>query len=335
MDPTYRCTARKGRDVPMITLTADSVAELFAGAVDLARDGRPTSPRGMATREVLDVGIRLTQPRARLFVGPPSRILNPAFAVAETVWILSGSDAPWIFEFNGRLEQYADDGVLRGAYGPRMRRWGGAVDQLRRVIEILTEDPDSRRALIQLYDPARDTAGHRDVPCTLGFQFHLRQGRLDMTTSMRGQDVWIGLPYDVFFYTVLHELVAGWLGAELGEFRHHVGSLHIYDRDLERAEAMTAVTALPTMPDLTAGWDGFDDLLARVQAGDATGHADWDAMSSTMRSYRLWKQGRREEAQAVADDADGPLREAMALWYGKLSRSAKAVSVVSSAVGTR
>ncbi|MGW7786265.1 thymidylate synthase, partial [Streptomyces tricolor] len=143
----------------MTHLTADSVAELFVGAVTLAKSGERVSPRGMATREVLDVHMRLTQPRARLLYAPPRRVINPAFAVAETVWHLSGSDAPWIFDYNARLRKYADDGVLRGAYGPRMRKWAGNVDQLSRVVEILKEDPDSRRALIQLYDPAQDAGG--------------------------------------------------------------------------------------------------------------------------------------------------------------------------------
>jgi hypothetical protein len=202
----------------MTSLTADSIAELFSGAVTLAKSGEKISPRGMATHEVRDVHLLLTQPRARLLYAPPARIVNPAFAVAETVWHLSGSDAAWIFDYNNRLRQFADEGVLLGAYGPRMRNWAGKVDQLARVVEILQADPDSRRALIQLYDPAQDAAGHKDVPCTLGFRFHLRAGRLHMATMMRGQDVWIGMPYDVFFYTVLHELVAGWLDAELASF---------------------------------------------------------------------------------------------------------------------
>lgn len=319
----------------MITLTADSVAEVFAGALSVARNGERVSPRGMATREVLDVGIRLTRPRARLLVAPPTRIPNPAFAVAETVWILSGSDARWIFDFNGQLAQYADDGILRGAYGPRLRRWNGAVDQLRRVVEILMADPDSRRALIQLYDPARDAAGHRDVPCTLGFQFHLRNGRLDMATTMRGQDVWIGLPYDLFFYTTLHELVAGWLGVELGDYRHHVGSLHIYERDLESAAAVASVAALPEMPELTTRWEGFDDLLSLVQAGKATGHAGWEGMGTAMQSYRLWKQGQRVEARRAADGITGALSEAMGAWYAKLSHSPHGTSPVPPTPGTR
>ncbi|GAA3368440.1 hypothetical protein GCM10020367_06790 [Streptomyces sannanensis] len=304
----------------MTHLTADSVAELFVGAVTLAKSGERVSPRDMATREVLDVHMRLTQPRARLLYAPPARILNPAFAVAETVWHLSGSDASWIFDYNAQLRQYADGGVLRGAYGPRMRNWAGKVDQLRRVVEILKEDPDSRRALIQLYDPAQDAAGHKDVPCTLGFRFH--------------QDVWIGMPYDLFFYTVLHELVAGWLGAELGEFYHHVGSLHIYERDLDQAEQLTSIAASAVMPDLTTPWKGFDRLLDQVQARDVTGHPGWDAMAETLRSYRLWKDGLREQAWRVADKIDGPLGQALTAWYGELNRRVR-ISPVRATAGAR
>ncbi|MGA5169614.1 MULTISPECIES: thymidylate synthase [Streptomyces] len=318
----------------MTHLNADGVAELFVGAVALAKSGETVSPRGMTTREVLDVHMRLTQPRARLLYAPPTRLINPAFAVAETVWHLSGSDAPWIFDYNARLRQYADNGVLRGAYGPRMRKWGGTVDQLHRIVEILKEDPDSRRALIQLYDPAQDAAGHKDVPCTLGFRFYLRAGRLHMSTTMRGQDVWIGMPYDLFFYTVLHELVAGWLGAELGEFHHHVGSLHIYEDHLDQAEELTSVTASAVMPDLTTPWRGFDDLLDQVGAQDVTGHPGWDAMAETLRSYRLWKDGSREQAWRVADKVDGPLGEALTAWYGELNHRGR-ISTARDTAGTR
>ncbi|MFF9787828.1 thymidylate synthase [Streptomyces sp. SceaMP-e96] len=318
----------------MTNLTADTVAQLFTGAVTLAKSGEKISPRGMATREVLDLTMRLTQPRARLLYAPPARIVNPAFAVAETVWHLSGSDAPWIFDYNARLRQYADDGVLRGAYGPRMRNWGGEVDQLHRVVEILKDDPDSRRATIQLYDPARDTAGHKDVPCTLGFRFHLRGGRLHMSTTMRGQDVWIGMPYDLFFFTTLHELVAGWLDVDPGEYHHHVDSLHIYERDIEKADALTDVAASPVMPELSTPWEGFEKLLDQVEAGGETGHPGWDAMAETMRSYRLWKGGQREQAWRIADAIERPLGEALTAWYGELNRRVGGTPA-SAPVGTR
>ncbi|GII34621.1 thymidylate synthase [Planotetraspora mira] len=303
----------------MTILTGDSVTELFASAVTLTMRGQQVSPRGMATREVLDVHMVLTRPRARLLLAPPARVLNTAFAVAETVWILSGSDDQWIYGFNGQLRQYADDGVLRGAYGPRMRRWGdGQVDQLAQVLALLKADPDSRRALIQLYDPARDAAGHRDVPCTLGFRFHLRQGRLHMSTTMRSQDLWTGMPYDLFFTTTLHELMAGWLGVELGDYRHHVDSLHLYERDFERAESVTATEPGEELPELTVPWEGFDALLAAVRAGTTTGYPGWDAMAEVLSSYRLWKTGERDTAQDIADRVRGPLGQGLREWYREL-----------------
>ncbi|MEV0615670.1 thymidylate synthase [Nonomuraea sp. NPDC050404] len=302
----------------MMSYTGESVAELFTTVVaTVLKDGHRVSPRGMPTREVLDVNLRLTRPRARLLTSS-ARVLNPAFAVAETVWHLAGSDEPWIFDYNGRLRQFADEGVLRGAYGPRMRRWGGRVDQLAAVVDQLRADPDSRRALIQLYDPARDTAGHRDVPCTLGFRFHIRRHRLHMSTTMRGQDAWIGLPYDLFFTTVLHELMAGWLNVELGDYHHHIDSLHLYEHDLDRAAAVGTSATSPEMPSLITPWAGFDVLLARTRAGDPTGHPMWDAVGEMMRSYRLWKCGEHVLAENLATRIRSPLGLALLDWYEEL-----------------
>ncbi|MGP4114995.1 thymidylate synthase [Streptomyces sp. 4N509B] len=308
----------------MITFQGDSVAALFTQAARTAADmGQRTSPRGLPTRELLDVHLTLTRPRARLLHLPPTRILNPAFAVAEAVWHLLGSDAPWIFDYNGTLRRYADDGVLRGAYGPRMRRWGGELDQLAQVLATLRRDPQSRRAVIQLYDPSRDAAGHRDVPCTLGFRFHLRGGQLHMATTMRSQDVWLGFPYDVFFATVLHELLAGWLGAELGVYGHHVDSLHLYESDLAAASELTPVhsgAAFPVaeMPPLTTDWRSFDELLSQVRDGRAPEHPGWATMAATMRSYRCWKAGDADQAELLAGAIADPLRAALLDWYTHL-----------------
>lgn len=319
------------------TLVGASVNELFCHAVQaVAADGRQVSPRGQATRELLDARLRLTRPRARLVHLPPARVLNPAFAAAETVWIMSGTDAPWIFDYNERLRKYADDGVLRGAYGPRIRSWGGYVDQLQRVLTTLKDDPDSRRAVVQLYDPIRDAEGHRDVPCTLGYRFHIRDGRLHMSTTMRAQDVWIGLPYDLFAATVLHELMAGWLGVELGDYHHHVDSLHIYERDLDNAAALPAtVPAEVEMAPLSVSWEELDDLLVRVAKGEMVTHAGWDAIALTMCSYRLWKGGDIATAVRVAADVGGPLGEALDTWYQRLAERRCSTAVMTTSTENR
>ncbi|WP_308163899.1 thymidylate synthase [Nonomuraea sediminis] len=312
----------------MTTISGETIADLFTSAVTLAMKGQKVSPRGMATRELLDVRLLLIQPRARLLLAPPSRVLNTAFAVAESVWILSGSDDPWIYGFNSRLRQYAeDDGILRGAYGPRMRRWDSHIDQLAHALATLRGDPDSRRAVIQLYDPARDAGGHRDVPCTLGYRFHLRQGRLHMVTTMRSNDLWTGLPYDMFAATILHELVAGWLGVELGTYRHHVDSLHLYERDVEQAEAVRPSPPSEPLPSLATPWEGFDELLAAVCVGRPVGHPGWDAMAAVLDSYQQWKRDKRDLAVKAARDIDGPLGEGLRAWYATLPSRSNAAAV--------
>ena len=180
-----------------LTLTAGSASELFAQACRaVLAVGSPTAPRGLPTIEVLGATLTLTDPRRRLVDVPPARVINPAFAAAEAAWILSGSDDPWIYAYNDRLADYADNGRLMGAYGPRLRRWHGTTDQLAHALRALSGDPGTRRAVIQLYDPEADARGHKDVPCTLGYRFFLREGQLHMHTTMRSQDLWLGFCYD-------------------------------------------------------------------------------------------------------------------------------------------
>jgi thymidylate synthase len=118
---------------------------------------------------------------------------------------------------------------------------------------------------------------------------------------------------------VMHELMAGWLDAEIGDYVHNVGSLHLYERDLANT------TAIPTpdvveMASLSVPWDGFDDLLGHVIGGVPTGHQGWDAMAATMLSYRLWKDHRPDEALNLATTVGGALGQGLDTWYELLSR---------------
>ena len=308
----------------MLVLSAGSANELYAAVCrEVLEQGRPVAPRGMPTTEVLGASLVLTDPRRRLVHLPHARVVNPAFAVAEALWILSGSDSPWIFIYNRALARYADEGVLRGAYGPRIRRWQVQVDQLDHVRRLLRRDPDSRQAVIQVYDPARDTLGHRDVPCTVNYRFFLRDGRLQMHTTMRSNDVWLGLPYDLFTATLMQELMAGWLDVELGSYHHHVDSLHLYDQHTQPAAhlAGTPVRPSPAMPPLAAPHDQLTEFLTAVVAGAPLAGAGpaWRDHARVLTSYRCWTGGYRSDARALAGVIEGPLGEALRGWYDHLA----------------
>jgi thymidylate synthase len=263
------------RDVEVVTDRANALFTRASKAI--LSQGRSVAPRGMATAELMGAYLKLADPTARLVNLGPHRVLNPAFAAAETVWILSGSNADWIHDFNSRPAALTNYGALQGAYGPRLRRWHGKLDQLDYVRQQLTRDGESRRAVVQIFDPVRDTVGHKDVPCTLGYRFYLRAGRLEMHTSMRSQDVWLGLPYDLLTTTVLHELMAGWLGAEVGDYHHHVDSLHLYAQHQGAAWQLAVdPPASQRWQQVGVPWEDFDLVLKQVTAGEAVGHPVWD-----------------------------------------------------------
>jgi thymidylate synthase len=111
----------------------------------------------------------------------------------------------------------------------------------------LRDDPDTRQAVITLWDPAldrHDPQPKRDYPCTVMLHFMIRGGKLTLRVHMRSNDVWLGLPYDVFQFTQLQLTLARALGIEAGDYVHQASSLHLYERDL------TAVSDLhPPAPD--------------------------------------------------------------------------------------
>lgn len=298
-----------------------TVDELFLGALHtVISDGAIVSPRGIETREIFPAAFELRNPRARVLL-VEGRYINPAFAIAETLWILSGSQDPWIFDYNSRLKQFANDGVLRGAYGPRIRSWGGQMDQLEQALSTLRRDHATRRAIIQLYDPMSVGDNHLDIPCTITHHFLIRDERLHLFTTMRGQDVWLGLPYDVFYNTLLQELMAGWVGVELGSYYYRADSLHVYEHDMSAAQSIAKRNQdrEPSMAPIQMDWETRDVQLAAVLSGRIPPDHSFASLAKILDSYRKWTSGSHSSAIDIADSLEGPLGEATRRWYGHLS----------------
>ena len=67
-----------------------------------------------------------------------------------------------------------------------------------------------------------------DIPCNIMSMLKIRDGKLNWTQVMRSNDLYLGLPYDAVLFTSLQEIVAGWLGLDVGEYVHYCDSLHYY-----------------------------------------------------------------------------------------------------------
>lgn len=227
--------------------------------------GDECSPRGEATIEVINPTLIVKKPTNRI-VTDRGRKMNIGFAIAEFFSTLLGIDDIRLFtRFISSFDRFSSDGEkLDGTYGtrivsqyrqhptsPKDEMVGREINQVAQVIEKLVVDKYTRRAVIQIYT-AEDLfgLGGTNTPCTLTMQFLIRDEKLMMIVNMRSSDIYLGVPYDVFNFTMLQEHVFAHLKEEypnlqLGEYIHNAGSLHFYKSDVAKLEKIGEDTRWP------------------------------------------------------------------------------------------
>lgn len=189
------------------------------------------SETGGNCRELRGCMLKLLNPRARL--SRTETKSRPFSALGELCWYLSGSNKLefiqyYIEAYKKEVEPGTD--IIHGAYGPRLLAMDGEINQIENVVNLLQERPTSRRAVIQLFKAEDISYTYTEIPCTCTLQFFVRDGKLEMMTSMRSNDAFLGLPHDIFCFTMIQEIIASRLSCELGTYTHSVGSLHLYER---------------------------------------------------------------------------------------------------------
>jgi thymidylate synthase len=203
---------------------------------NLLQNGQKVDSRLGFTKEFTAQTLKVKNPLERLICSP--KFSENIFAkVASCWWVMSGSnDLEFLSEYMPGTGERSDDNVTwRGAFGTRIRNWNG-LDQLKQVYLTLLENRESRRATMVLFDPVYDCANSKDVCCTATIHFLIRYNRLEMTIDMRSVDIINGFASNNFFeWSIMHEILAYWLGAEVGTLNFFANSLHIYDRDNQNA----------------------------------------------------------------------------------------------------
>jgi thymidylate synthase len=231
-------------------------------------EGRDLDSRNGGSLEVLGHSVRILDPRSG-WIDCAVRKAKLRYACAELLWYLSGTDDGWIKHYAPQYVRFLEeDGTAWGAYGARMAR----ADQLRFVVRELTVRPNSRRAIIAMWMPRLDCPKTldegADVPCTLSLQFLLRGNKLNCVATMRSNDAWLGMPYDVFCFTAIQRLVASALRVELGWYQHQVGSMHLYEHNLEKAhqclQRMQSAGDGQIVGDGPPGWDAMWESVTKA-----------------------------------------------------------------------
>lgn len=209
------------------------------------KNGRPRNPRGLQTYDAGWTTVVIHDPSDQLPLGV-GRNLSRAVAAAEAVQLIGGFSAPeLLFRISPNFRRFAQPDTQRfhGAYGERIK------NQLACVLNKLHRDPDTRQAVVTLWDPWLDNLhDRRDYPCTVALRASITDGRLDLDVLMRSNDVVLGFPYDIFQFGQLQATLARLLDLPLGVYRHTAWSLHLYETDLDAARRVAA--APPGRPEV-------------------------------------------------------------------------------------
>lgn len=220
-------------------IVADTGSEAYIQLMQALLDSvGVASPRGFDTREILNVSVTI-EDGTQAHVANTARRFTRGIAATETLQLLSGVSSLEQLDLasRDRFSQFADAGRLRGAYGPRTYR------QLQQVVHLLHSQPDTRQAYFTIWNGEEQGVSTRDVPCTTGGQFLLRDNKLHLRVSMRSSDVFLGIPYDWVMFSRLQMVIAACLDVEVGSYTHVAGSQHLYERNVDQARGIVDESA--------------------------------------------------------------------------------------------
>lgn len=192
--------------------------------------------------------------------------------IHELLWFLRGDTNVHALQEAGVTiwDEWADaNGDLGPVYGKQWRSWssdsGGVIDQITQLIDLLTNDPDSRRLVVSAWNVA-EIEKMALAPCHCLFQFYVVEGKLSCQLYQRSADVFLGVPFNIASYALLTQMIAQVVGLQMGDFIHTLGDAHLYLNHLEQVEIQLGRTpyTVPTMvinPEVRSIFDfSYDDF---------------------------------------------------------------------------
>ena len=190
--------------------------------------------------------------------------------VAELIWFLSGSTNVKDLQAMGCTiwdewaitdECFGEIGDLGPVYGKQWRAWdnyaGGEIDQIQRAVEMIQDDPNSRRILVSAWNVA-DLLAMELLPCHYAFQLQVQNGELNMMVNMRSIDVFLGMPFNIASYALLLMMFAHVTGYRAKRLCFALGDLHIYENHMEQGRVQL------TRNQLDAPQVGLEDSVGSI-----------------------------------------------------------------------
>ena len=168
--------------------------------------------------------------------------LHTKSVIHELLWFLRGDSNVRYLQENGISiwNEWADEnGELGPIYGVQWRSWptpsGESVDQIKEVVDLLRDNPDSRRILVSAWNAA-EISNMALPPCHTLFQFYVADGKLSCQLYQRSADTFLGVPFNIASYALLTHMLAQQTDLKVGDFVWTGGDCHLYLNHLEQVE---------------------------------------------------------------------------------------------------
>lgn len=187
--------------------------------------------------------------------------------VHELLWMLSGDTNIKYLVDNGVhiWDEWANDrGELGPVYGAMWRKWPACdgfgcyddlygeeayIDQIAVVIKGLKENPNSRRHIVNAWNPTY-LSQQGLPPCHSFFQFFVANDKLSCQMYQRSADMFLGVPFNIASYSILTHMIAQVVGLEVGDFIISFGDAHIYHNHFDQVKEQLSRKPYP-FPQLT------------------------------------------------------------------------------------
>jgi thymidylate synthase len=253
------------------------------------------------------------------------RYLNPFFAIAEAAWIIDGSNKLSSLKyFINSYDKFSDDGnTLNGAYGYRARKYFG-MDQINEIVSLLKREPSTRRAVLTLYSPDDlSNNSSRDIPCNTSVFFKIRDSKLDMMVINRSNDLFLGIPYNVFVFNVLLKYIAIKVGCEVGNQRHMSDSLHLYAKDFDTVKDVVTENNIENINKHLGSFSALGNNFVNQVFNSRKAILDLDFLQITdnflKKMFLLYAKHKNNELVMVGE-VDNIIEYAIEQWFKKYNK---------------
>ncbi len=166
------------------------------------------------------------------------------------IWDGNSSD-PQYLKASGNPEYQAGKN-----YGFQLRNFNGSslhgprdgIDQLAYVVNLINNNPTSRRILFSYWNPQQISLANTCLPpCHLLyiFQVNTRTKKLNCAMTQRSADFFLGSPFNVASLAMLVHILAFVTGYQPGEISITMTDTHLYKNHIEQAKEQLSREPMP------------------------------------------------------------------------------------------